>query len=208
MVKTHTLAPLHVIDDLGALRVLADPLRNHILELLILDPMPVKQIAQRLGLAPNKLYYHVNLMEEHGLIEVTDTRMVSGILEKTYRSVAHSFTVDRSLLSATTGQGRESLHSAISAVIDSTRDDLLRTIEIRYAEDDPDAPPKRRSAMVNRSLKRLTEADARRFRRRLQKLVEDFESAPEPDPQAQTFALTIAYYPSFYFAEEETSDES
>ena len=33
---------------------------------------------------PNRLYYHVNLLEEHGLIRVTDTRLVSGIVERTY----------------------------------------------------------------------------------------------------------------------------
>lgn len=203
---------LHVIDDLDTLRVLADPLRNQILEAVLLEPMTVKRIAQRLGLAPNKLYYHVNLLEEHGLIEVVDTRMVSGIVEKTYRAVADSYTVDRKLLSSRTEQGRESILTTLTAVIDATREDLLRSLEARYGEPDEEGKHQPSRVMLNRSQKRLTRAEARRFLRRLRRLTEDFDEATEPQADeeqgTQTFALTVAFYPSFYFAEEETTDDS
>jgi DNA-binding transcriptional ArsR family regulator len=200
--------PLHTITDLEALRVLADPLRNHILEILIKDPLPVKQIAGRLGLAPNKLYYHVNLMEQHGLIEIVDTRMVSGIVEKHYRAVALNYEVDPELLSPTTEAGRESIDTALTGTLDATRDDIRRSLEARYFDLDHGAEPKPRKMMVTRHAKRLPEAEANRFLRRLRKLAKEFEEAPEPEPDAQTFALTIAYYPSFYFAEDEHADES
>lgn len=207
MMKSDRQASLHVIDDLDALRMLADPLRSHILELLIIEPLPVKQIAERLGLAPNKLYYHVNLLEQHGLIEVADTRMVSGIIEKTYRAVAESYTVDSQLISPRTEQGRESLFATVSAVLDATRDDLLRSLEARYAAGGPDAAHPARTAMVNRSQKRLSQTDAKRFMRRLKRLVDDFDKADEPEPEAQTFGLTIVCYPSFYFPEDDTQSE-
>jgi DNA-binding transcriptional ArsR family regulator len=198
----------HTITDLEALRVLADPLRNQILEILIHDPLPVKQIARRLGLASNKLYYHVNLLEKHGLIEVIDTRLVSGIVEKLYRAVAVSYDVDPELLSPTTDSGRESIDSAVTATINATRDDIRRSLEARYFDLDHGAEPVPRKMMVTRHAKRLPEADAKRFLRRLRKLAKDFEEAQEPDPDAQTYALAITYYPSFYFAEEEQTDDS
>src|SRR3954467_12474429 len=89
---------LHTITTLDALKVFSDPLRQQIIEALLDDAKTVKQVAVELDLAPTKLYYHVNLLEEHGLIQVTETRIVSGIIEKHYRAAAREFAIERSLL--------------------------------------------------------------------------------------------------------------
>ena len=88
--EENTPAGTFTISDLDTLRVVADPLRNQIVELLIMEPQTVKQIAERLGLAPSKLYYHIGLLEKHGIIEVAETRMVANLQEKDYRAVAHT----------------------------------------------------------------------------------------------------------------------
>lgn len=59
----------------------------------------VKQIAAKLNIPPTKLYYHFKQLEEHGLIRVVDTRLVSGIVEKLYQARAYSYRVDKGLLS-------------------------------------------------------------------------------------------------------------
>jgi DNA-binding transcriptional ArsR family regulator len=61
---------------LGFVKTIADPLRNQIFESLILQPPTVRQIAEKLGLSPKRLYYHVRLLETHGLIQVVETRVV------------------------------------------------------------------------------------------------------------------------------------
>jgi DNA-binding transcriptional ArsR family regulator len=86
-----------VIDDLATLRLLSDPLRLRLIEELGVEPTTVKVLAKRLDMKPNRLYYHVNLLEEHGLVKVTDTRLVSGILERTYGLVARHFAVSDDL---------------------------------------------------------------------------------------------------------------
>jgi DNA-binding transcriptional ArsR family regulator len=86
-----------VIDDLATLRLLSDPLRLRLIEELGVKPTTVKALAQTLAMKPNRLYYHVNLLEEHGLIKVTDTRLVSGIVERTYGLVAKHFAVSDDL---------------------------------------------------------------------------------------------------------------
>ncbi len=88
----------YLVTSLETLKVMADPIRLHILEHLVAKPMTVKELAKRLGTTPTKLYYHINLMEEHGLIKVVSQRIVSGIVEKQYRTRAKSFDVDKSLL--------------------------------------------------------------------------------------------------------------
>jgi len=86
-----------VIDDLATLKVISDPLRLRLIEELGARPTTVKVLANVLGIKPNRLYYHVNLLEDHGLIKVTDTRIVSGIVERTYGLVARHFAVDDQL---------------------------------------------------------------------------------------------------------------
>src|SRR5215207_1521313 len=102
MVKTNTTMKKNKepksfrIKDLETLRALSDPLRVQIVELLAED-LTVKQVAERLGLAPSKLYYHFTTLEKLGLIEVAETRMVANMVEKLYRSSIDTLDVDPSL---------------------------------------------------------------------------------------------------------------
>src|SRR5664279_480371 len=114
-------APLHTITTLDALKVFSDPLRQQIIEALLDGAKTVKQIASELELAPTKLYYHVNLLEEHGLIQVTETRIVSGIIEKHYTAAAHEYYIERSLLTPGQNSGNEGLEIAFDAMIEPIR---------------------------------------------------------------------------------------
>ncbi|MGB7093974.1 MAG: winged helix-turn-helix domain-containing protein, partial [Anaerolineales bacterium] len=62
-------APVMMVKDLETLKILADPLRNQILEILAPEKLTINQMAEKLGLAPSKLYYHINLLEKYGLIQ-------------------------------------------------------------------------------------------------------------------------------------------
>jgi DNA-binding transcriptional ArsR family regulator len=87
-----------VVDNLDTLKVLADPLRIRMLDLMR-EPCTVKQVASELTIPPTKLYYHITQLEKHGLIVLVDTRIVSGIIEKHYQTVARTLRVKRQLLS-------------------------------------------------------------------------------------------------------------
>ncbi|MFC1936911.1 ArsR/SmtB family transcription factor [Chloroflexota bacterium] len=75
-------APLMVLKDLEAVKVVADPLRNQIMEVLTAEPLTVNQIGEKLGLTASKLYYHVNMLEKHGFITVVDTIVHGNLIEK------------------------------------------------------------------------------------------------------------------------------
>ena len=200
-------APSLTISDLDTLKVLADPLRHQILEVLTRETLPVKEIGARLGLTPGRLYYHVNLLEKHGLIQVVHTKMVSGIQEKHFRVSALDFEIDRGLLSQTTSQGRESIHSVLAATLDATRDDVLRSVEARFFELDRGAEENPRNVIISRHKGNLTEAQVIDFQARLVALVEDIEqaqnAAPEQGEGLHPYALLLAFYPSFYYSEAE-----
>jgi DNA-binding transcriptional ArsR family regulator len=55
-------------------RTLADPVRLQIFELLAEEERTVKDIADRVGMAPDRLYYHLNLLEEAGVIRIAEYR--------------------------------------------------------------------------------------------------------------------------------------
>lgn len=196
-----------VINDLDTLRVVADPLRNQIVELLIHTPLTVKQVAERLGLAPSKLYYHMGLLEKHGIIEVVETRMVANLQEKDYRATAHIFTVAPELLSFGTAAGRDSISAIVVSTLDATREDFLRTMEARTLALGQGETGQPRRAILSREIARVPESHLLEFMERLQALLEDFRAADGNDGSEprHNYAFTAALYPSLYFSEDPSS---
>jgi GNAT superfamily N-acetyltransferase/DNA-binding transcriptional ArsR family regulator len=61
------------VDDPAAIPVLFDPLRHRIHRLLR-QPRSVPELAAELDLPPDRLYYHVNRLLEHGLVRQSGVR--------------------------------------------------------------------------------------------------------------------------------------
>lgn len=120
--------PAHeqTIDDVDTLKVLADPLRLRIRELLV-QPSTVKQLAAELDIPATKLYYHVNLLEKHGLITVVDTRVASGAMERVYQVTAYRVQVAPHLLTGN-AQDDDTLTRSIVSVFNNARQELLNGI--------------------------------------------------------------------------------
>ena len=126
--------PEFMIDDLETLKVIAHSLRAQLLDQFGEAPMTVKQVAGRMGLAPNKLYYHVNMLEEHGLIRVVETRTVGNMLEKVYQDSAERYHVSPDLLSFRSHDGQENVTQYMTTTLDATREELVRSLEVRRYE--------------------------------------------------------------------------
>lgn len=178
-----TLPDYKVIDDLATLRLLSDPLRLRLIEELGIRPTTVKALAKTLGMKPNRLYYHVNLLEEHGLIKVTDTRLVSGIVERTYGLVAKHFAVSDDL-SMPTELKRE------------VADTLLRTVGAELAEaltDEADGGP---GGVVGRIQLWLTDDERAGFEKQLAELLAAYASNEKQraDAEADRYTLLYALY--------------
>lgn len=193
------------ITDLETLKVIAHTLRHQIIESLTLEPLTVKQIADKLGLSPSKLYYHVNLLEEHGLIQVVEKRVVANLIESVYQASAPCLEVDPGLLAFGTDEGRQALHSMLASGLDATRDDLLDSLEARAAQLARGAKEDPRRVLSTRSLSRINKAQAEAFLARLKQLVKEFEASdadPGPGEEAlQLYALQIVFYPRFYYSD-------
>ena len=198
-------APVLMIKDLETLKILADPLRNQILEMLAPGKLTVNQIAEKLGLTPSKLYYHINLLEKHGLIQEVDSIIKANIIEKVYWITAYECKMDENLCNFSTPIGQQSTMTSMVAPIDTTREDILRSLEARATALEQGAEPHPRDVVIFRELRVMSDEQADQFRDRLQSLLDEFEATEidEAGAGAHTRALTVAFYPSFYYEEPE-----
>ena len=151
----------YIVEDLDTLKVLADPLRLRLRELME-KPTTVKRVAEKLDMLPTKLYYHINLLEKHGLIVLVDTRIVSGIIEKHYQIAARSVRVAKHLLSTGADNGAEGLNLTIGTALDTTREELLASASAGMVEWD-DEGERHKGVSFQLGTVNLTEEQAASF---------------------------------------------
>lgn len=194
-----TPADEFIINDLETLKVVSDPLRLQLLQLLAQQPRTVKELAADLDVPPTKLYYHINLMEKHQLIRVVETRIVSGIVEKQYLRTAFHYRIQRGLLSPGADIGDETLNKLLTTLLDDTRQDIRRAVQANLIDLDTAHPPNRMALMIQREVARISPERADEFHKRVMELVRDFQSE-DPDPtklkEGQGYALVVMWYPT------------
>ena len=120
------------VDDVETLRVLSDPLRLAIVNLLMdgahREPRvrSAKELAHELGQPQTKLYRHIKQLQAADLIQVAETRLVSGIVEHRYRTGQLSLRMDSGFLGGEAPV--DDTLRALAAVLDGHRDDLFTAI--------------------------------------------------------------------------------
>lgn len=72
-------------------KVLSNPLRSRMVAYLYEQPMTPKQIADLVGKNPGTVYYHIQQLFKHDILEVESVNTEKGIVEKFYRAKARSF---------------------------------------------------------------------------------------------------------------------
>lgn len=182
------------ITDIETLKVVADPLRLDMIDLLRTAPHTVKQLAAALDLPLKKLYYHINLLEEHGLIKVVDTRVVSGIIEKQYRAAAYLFLFDKVLFMRSTAPDDLELPPGLQFMFDSTRLQLKQSVRNNLVELSSTAPIDKRP-FLSWDLSHMTPQQAERFYSKLAALMLEFPIQQQSDPNAQVYRMFMAVFP-------------
>lgn len=190
--------PELLIRDIETLKVLSHPFRIKLLSQFG-EGSTVKEAANSLGLAPQKLYYHVNLLEKHGLLEVVGTRMISGIVEKSYRITAERYVPAPDLLTVD-ADGTDLRFKTIRAMVDRVRDDLSQATKV--AHDDG----RKRRPNVALSQATIRPQDFEQVTRKLEELeglLRDLGTACESSASAT--GLSIALFTALY---ENPNDET
>ena len=79
------------VDTPERLKALGDPLRSHICDLVLERAMSVSEIAERVGRPRGSVAYHVDILLDAGLLQVTHTRRVRAVDERFYGRTARTY---------------------------------------------------------------------------------------------------------------------
>jgi DNA-binding transcriptional ArsR family regulator len=88
---------VEVIEDPAAAAVALDPVRARLLAELA-EPGSAGSLAGRVGLARQKVNYHLHALEAHGLVELAEERKHGGITERVLRATAATYVVSPAAL--------------------------------------------------------------------------------------------------------------
>ncbi len=88
-----------VIEDPAAAAVLLDPMRARLLAELA-DPGSATMLAARVGLARQKVNYHLRELERHGLVQLVEERRRGNVTERLLHATAESYVISPVVLAA------------------------------------------------------------------------------------------------------------
>lgn len=88
---------IQVIDDPAAATVALGPMRSRLLSELA-TPASAATLAARVGLARQKVNYHLKALEAHGLVRLAEERKWGGLTERLLVATAASYVVSPSAL--------------------------------------------------------------------------------------------------------------
>jgi DNA-binding transcriptional ArsR family regulator len=108
---------IQVIDDPAAATVALEPVRSRLLSELA-EPASAATLAARVGLARQKVNYHLHSLEAHGLVRLAEERKWGGLTERLLVATAASYVVSPSALGPVAADpGRESDRLSASYLI-------------------------------------------------------------------------------------------
>src|SRR5213592_4391766 len=102
MTAAPSTTDVFTIERAEQLKALGHPLRLRVLEMLGAEggePLTNRELAQKLGVDPGHLHFHVKMLLRAGLIELAQDGHGHG-REKPYRAVARTFRVAPELLAS------------------------------------------------------------------------------------------------------------
>lgn len=164
------------VDDVETIKVVADGRRLAILRLMQ-EPATVKAIAAALDTPASKLYYHVNLLEKHGLIRVVDHNIDSGIVEKIYQVTARELKIVNPLLR--TDLPDDAADALLGNMMDETQREFRRAFATRNR--DEQMPP--RHPFLSRKSFRLNDEQLTWLHSKLDALIEEVAELGRTDAE-------------------------
>jgi len=198
------------LSDLETLKVLSDPLRMQILEQIgsineAGQAATVKQIAAALSVPATKLYYHINLLDEHDLIRVVETHLVSGILEKRYQLRARKIRLDLDLEQGEAGEMDETLKlvlASVSSILEKTLNNLAKSYRFLIQSRDPEQIEQaleESEIEIQQTTLQVSDERAREFSNRMRELIESYKGSPAAEAEGvHAFNLMVVFHPAFH----------
>lgn len=180
--------------SLNTLKMMADPMRARLLGLFASEPSTVQQVAAQLSVPVTRLYYHVHLLEEHGLIHVVEAHPVGGTIEKVYRASARQFIIDKDQLSGSGAKALKHAEVLIDFALTETGKAIRKSVKTGVIDLQQQAPHPR-ALQIRRGSGKISIAQAVQFYKRLEALVNEFTSLESQDEEQAEYLLALTFFP-------------
>lgn len=171
----------------GQIEALSNPIRHRILRYAG-HPVTVGELAEQFGVPKTRLYYHVNLLVEVGMLEQVDERKSGARTERIYLRTARDFRLGPDLVE-TMGGARNAAEAAAAVLFDPARSEV-EDLLVRSLTGD------KMVAHLGRLVVRLSADRAQEFVARMDRLVSDLREAGDEREGSVAFALTAALVPT------------
>ncbi len=160
-----------VVSETAQLRALGDEVRGRIVGLLRVRAASASELAKLLDMPKGTVGHHLKVLERAGLVRVVRTRRVRAVTEKYYGRVARLF-----LLKSTDERDDELVFGVGAVTLRVAAAELAVTAEVGM------------HALLR---VRLDAAAAKRFNRRLDRLVKDVRAAEAAEGEFWSVALAL-----------------
>lgn len=178
------------IDDVSTLKALADPIRLMLLELTMGEPertWTARELAAHANVLPTNIYYHINMLERHELLQVRDTRVVNGIIEKHYGAGQRSLSFQRR-----PDDSGDGFRIIVGRHLNKVRDEIDAGLASGAMSANQDADDAERM-MLTLAQVYIPPGKVAAFRRDMLRLVQRYEGGNEDDCR---FTVMGVIYPS------------
>jgi DNA-binding transcriptional ArsR family regulator len=192
-VRTINRKKVFEIDDLETLDVLNDPLRMRILHLCAKEARTVKELAEILGVPVTRLYYHVNMLHDSGIIEVAETEKVGAMIQRRFRATADDYRLSKAAVESIRDDQRAA-QVATATILDGARLDAEALLSDYFAH--PDAGERKGS--FGRNYLVIDPDRLAHWRERIDALIEEIETESEDlDDRdgCELYGLTYVFAP-------------
>jgi len=178
-----------LIDDLEGFRVIDNPLRQRILH-ICRNPKSVREIAETLGVPVTRLYYHINMLEEGGFLEVSEVRKAGAQLERIYQSLTGTVRPSPGFVE-NVGDAKKAAHVLAGVLFDITRVEVETVLEKQLTGIEG-------TGTVARSMGQMPLDLAEEFTKRIEALTEEMRevSREHNGGDAPVFSFTYAFVPT------------
>lgn len=167
---------------------LSSDVRMRILS-LCKDPLSVRELAQRFDVPVTSLYYHVNLLESDGFLEIVHTRKSGARLEKIYRVAGRTIAPGPDLF-ANVDDTSAAAKAMTAIVIEPARAETEDALRRQF---DGDKQP----ISLGRLMTLLTPAQLKALESKIEDLIEEFVADQKgDDAEAREYSFTYTLVPS------------
>jgi DNA-binding transcriptional ArsR family regulator len=179
-----------VIDDIEVLEQLVSPVRLRILYHLR-TAQSVRELADAMSTPVTRLYYHIGILLDAGVITVIDVRKRGAQLEKVYRITGHSIRPSDRIVESAAGDARRFAEVAAGLVLDSARAELTESLTA-HAEAGFD--PARLAGSLGRTIASIPADHVEEVIGQLEAFITDLKDCDREGVGA-AYGFTYAFFP-------------